>query len=436
MDKYPIEVRRRLWTFIKEMDDKAWLFAKKPQGDFSRHRKLPFRKLIWFLLCMEGCSLDKELLKAFDFKTDLPTASALIQQRSKLHAETMPFLFSEVVSMFPGDVRGKGYRLIACDGSDLSYPSNPAETDDAFFKKDHEKPYNLMHLNALYDVTNERFLDAVLQSGHLADEVSAFAQMIDRFPFDDRAIFTADRGYECYNVMAHVMERGMKYLIRVKNPESNGILGPLHLPTDTVFDMSVSYFLTKKQTKYVLSNRSKFRYLSTKVRFDFCDPHHVLYYPMSFRVVSVRLPSGAYEYLLTNLDPAAFPPETLKELYHLRWGIETAFRAVKYVLSLNAFHSKKAEFIRQEVFARLIMFNLCSLLAAHAAQSHRTETYVYKVNFSTAVTICRHFFLASDSSPPHVVTLIRQYLIPIRPGRSHPRYVRFHPAIHFCSRIS
>lgn len=436
MDKYPMKVREGVRRIIRQMDDRVGAFAKDPQVDFTRHRKLPFRTLIWFLLCMQGQSLDKELLNAFRLDPDLPSVSALVQGRAKLHENTMPFLFSEVVRAFSCNAKKKGYRLIACDGSDLHYPSNPAETEDVFVTKENARPYNLMHLNALYDVTNQRFLDAVIQSGRHEDEVGAAVQLIDRFPFDENAIFTLDRGYECYNVMAHIIERGMKFLIRVKNPDSVGILRRLQLPVDTAFDLSFSYSLTRKKTNFVKENPHLFRILKKDLRFDFCDLHHTLFYPISFRAVSIRLPSGAYEYLITNLDPDLFPPDKIKDLYHRRWDIETAFRALKYVLSLNAFHSKKAEFIRQEVFARLILYNLCCLIATHAALSRRTRSYVYKVNFSTSVAICRHFFLSSDSSPPDVVKLIRQHLVPIRPGRSDPRKVCSHPAIHFFCRIA
>ncbi|MDP1340837.1 transposase, partial [Klebsiella variicola] len=69
------------------------------------------------------------------------------------------------------------------------------------------------------------------------------------------------------------------------------------------------------------------------------------------------LNEDTYESLVTNLDPFLFTSEDLKVLYHLRWGIETSFRELKYALGLSHFHSKKLDFIIQEIFARLIMYN-------------------------------------------------------------------------------
>ena len=91
----------------------------------------------------------------------------------------------------------------------------------------------------------------------------------------------------------------------------------------------------------------RYRFLSKDSSFDLCDLHDRLFYDLTFRVVCVRLSDGSHEYLVTNLPECEFPPAALRELYHLRWGIETSFRQLKYTVGLNAFHTKKAEFIRQ-----------------------------------------------------------------------------------------
>jgi len=67
--------------------------------------------------------------------------------------------------------------------------------------------------------------------------------MIDRYPGHSKTLFIADRGYENYNIFAHVQENGMFYLIRAKDITSNGIVSSLknHLPDDQEsFDTSVS----------------------------------------------------------------------------------------------------------------------------------------------------------------------------------------------------
>ena len=52
-------------------------------------------------------------------------------------------------------------------------------------------------------------------------------------------------------------------------------------------------------------------------------------YDLRFRVVRFRISGGCYETVYTNLDSETFPIGKIKELYRLRWGIETSFRELK-----------------------------------------------------------------------------------------------------------
>ena len=96
-----------------------------------------------------------------------------------------------------------GYRLIACDGSDVYFAGNQSEKDCCFETED-GRSYCLAHLNALQDVTGGTYLDAIIQDRRCENEVQAMIEMIERSPWDARTIFTADRGYECYRLMAHI----------------------------------------------------------------------------------------------------------------------------------------------------------------------------------------------------------------------------------------
>ena len=55
----------------------------------------------------------------------------------------------------------------------------------------------------------------------------------------------------------------------------------------------------------------------------------------------------------TNLDSETFPIGKIKELYRLRWGIETSFREFKYTIGLSCLHGKKTDFLLQEVLKML-----------------------------------------------------------------------------------
>lgn len=76
---------------------------------------------------------------------------------------------------------------------------------------------------------------------------------------------------------------------------------------------------------------------------------------MASLVARFEIAPGSYENIITNLPDIEFDFEDFKDLYHMRWDEENSFRDLKYPLCLKAFHSKKYEYIVQEIWARAIL---------------------------------------------------------------------------------
>jgi len=108
----------------------------------------------------------------------------------------------------------QGYRMLAIDGSDLSMTTNPKDTDTCFQNSPDIKGYNLLHLNAMYDLCNKFYVDAFVQPGIKLDEHKALTKMVDRSDITDKVIVIADRGYESYNNFSHIEQKGWNYVIR------------------------------------------------------------------------------------------------------------------------------------------------------------------------------------------------------------------------------
>lgn len=107
---------------------------------------------------------------------------------------------------------------------------------------------------------------------------------------------------------------------------------------------------------------------------------------MKFRACKVRISDpdtgkDEWEVLLTNLNRQEFPLPRMKKLYHLRWGIESSFRKLKYDLGCIQFHSKQDNFIEMEIYAHMIMFNTVSQINAQAYVPQRHCKYTYIINF-------------------------------------------------------
>lgn len=105
--------------------------------------------------------------------------------------------------------------------------------------------------------------------------------------------------------------------------------------------------------------------------------------------------TGEYETLATSL-PRSITLAEIKELYHARWGIETAFRELKYGIGLVNLHGKKDDFVRQEIFSAMIM----------------------------AIHICRQFFRTKDVDAKKLLQDIARYTELVRPGRRDERNIK------------
>lgn len=436
----PKRIKRTLSKSIDELSMQPELCAKNAGKDFSRNRKLPFKKVVYAILSMAGKSLSNELMECFGLNSNIPTVSAFVQQRNKINCNAFETLFNNFNSLCNEQKLFKGYRLLAIDGSDLHTPTNKNEQDSYYAGTNGQKPYNLLHLNAMYDLMSNIYVDALIQGSLSANEYKAFCSMVDRDNSIYPTIYIADRGYESYNNLAHVQEKGQYFLIRIKDSMKNGIASAINLPTNGEFDISIDLNLTRKQTNNAKADKS-LKYLPHNVNFDYL-PLHCKYgaplkpYTIHCRFVRVEITDNTYELLLTNLNPEGFSSSDLKQLYSMRWGIETSFRSLKYSLGLLFFHSKKTEYIIQEIFAKLIMYNFAELIISHIVIKQKKRKLNYKVNFSTSIHVCRNFLL-KNISPLDVEALISSHVLPIRLGGSNIRDLsRSKKATSFLYRVS
>ena len=437
MNDYPDFFKQTLISQIREMAATPELFVKAPGIDFTRDRKLPFEAVVLLLISMGGNSIYKELLESHGYDPKTATTSAFIQQRDKILPCAFEFLLHEFNQSYSDIKRYCGYRLLAADGSDLHIPTNPKDSDTYYNSNPAGNGHNLLHLNALFDLCNKLYVDSLIQLSRHQNEGKALVDMVDRSRIADNIIIIADRAYECYNNLAHIEKKGWKYLIRLKDTGGRCILHGLRLPRNEQFDVRVDRILTKKQTNETKSKPDIYKIINSNSTFDFLDLETNLFYPITFRVVRFKITDDFYETVITNLDQYEFSSCELKNLYKMRWGIETSFRELKYAVGLTSFHSKKRERIVQEVFARIIMYNLAEMITSHVVISQSDTIHYYQVNFTVAIHICRHYLRLLRNAPPFdVEALIRMNILPVRPDRKDKRKIRFKAAVSFLYRVA
>lgn len=196
----------------------------------------------------------------------------------------------------------------------------------------------------------------------------------------------------------------------------------LNLPKTEEYDITKRVVLTRHFSGPAAINTEKYKYLSKKSRFDYIENSKSPDYEITIRFVRFLLDDNTYEVIATSLPEEIFSMEDLKEIYHQRWGIETGFRELKYILGLSAFHSKQENSILQEIYARLVMYNFSMLIAQHVKPKEKDLKYKLQINFTQATKICLNFFRYKGKEPPYdIEATIQRFLLQIRPNRKRQR---------------
>ena len=228
--------------------------------------------------------------------------------------------------------------------------------------------------------------------------------------------------------MAHVVEKGQYFLFRTKDIHSKGLIGNFDFPDTDSFDIQVNVTLVSSHKKKIPIKEGFYkRYVDVNASFDYVTYGSPDTYNLTFRIVRFAISDGSDECIVTNLPSDKFPPEQIKLLYYSRWAIEGSFRKLKYTIGLSNFHAYKPEYIKQEIWAKLIAYNITENLVNHTVIKHGNTKHEYKVNFSMAAHICRVFLrLTTEKDSIDVMSLLQKELIPIRNDRQYPRLQTAH----------
>ena len=181
MNKHAKTIKNRLESIIKDITENSHLYVKNPEKDFTRNRKLNFEEMFKILLSIGGNSLKMELMEYFSYDVEkIATTSAFIQQRDKIKLEAFQELFERFTEQFEKPKTHKGYRLFAVDGSSFCISRN--SNDEKIYIKNGEdsKGYNLIHLNALYDLENRIYVGALIQNGRELNEKQALIDIVKK----------------------------------------------------------------------------------------------------------------------------------------------------------------------------------------------------------------------------------------------------------------
>ena len=137
-------------------------------------------------------------------------------------------------------------------------------------------------------------------------------------------------------------------------------------------DSEIKIKLTKDRIK-------KFHNLSLKEEYG--KEEH-----LNLRILTIELDNGKTETLLTNIFNKEFQIEDFKELYNLRWGIETNYNTMKNRLNIENYSGKKRITIEQDIYSKFLKYNVFQHyenyfnLLINRTQRQKGKLGLFKVN--------------------------------------------------------
>ena len=300
------------------------------------------------------------------------------------------------------------FRVLAIDGSKLRLPESrkirkhfgPAQKAPGM-----EGPPMAL-ISQCYDVVNGIILDAAISPINTGERQLAREHF--KF-FEETDLLLLDRGYCGYLFFQAILKAGAEFCCRVPCDWS----GP------------VTAFTASGELQEVIElppGRDARRQ---------CEAEGLPVEPLRLRAVRIELPAGEAEILLTSLVFEDFDSEFFKELYHLRWCEEEAYKHLKGPAEMENFSGKSVEAVLQDFYARIFIVNLTAMLALPLQEEVERKTaarkHQYAINWTSALSKVREcgiqLFLGTD-----IDTLIRDLeialtegLSPRRPGRSYER---------------
>lgn len=399
------------------------------EQDFTRQRRLSFGWVMLFTLQKSIKSVQRHLheflshLAADPAAGESVTPQAWAKARTKLRPSAFVALNTECVlpTAYAPEQRQHlrlwhGHRLVGFDSSTVWLPYSEAMAQQfrlVTAQNQHEAAgarYCQGRMSVVYDLLNRLGLDGQLVSDGIGEVALALQQLAH---VQENDLVLSDCGYTGYVYLVSIRHQRQAHFVARCSAAS-------FYPAQELFRQNragqsvVTRIFAPKEERARLQAQG-------------------LPLEMWVRFVSVRLPDGSLEILVTSLlDEELYPTEEFQELYHVRWGQETFHLMLKSRLDLENWSSQDPEVVQQEFAAALLLCNLESLLSRPAQQeldqrSTHTE-YRQQVNRAGAYHALKSQvwdLLASDEPAEQVVVrLQRMFLgapVTVRPHRQAPR---------------
>jgi hypothetical protein len=390
--------------------------SRRSDKDFTRNRKLPFSSLILFMINLIKQTLQKELTNFISLISSCKeniTKSAFCQSRKKLKAEAFIDLNDTLIEAYYKDddyKKWKGFRLLAIDGTSLTLPPSEEIIKEFGFAKNNVNPdliIPMATISSYYDLLNGIIIDSQIGK-YKMDELRLALDHLDKVKKKDLIIF--DRGYAATWFFTYMNLKNVDYLVRIQRNFLQE------------FD---SFWSSKKMSDIIIIDRCSEKSLKALEKLG------IEFESFKIRLIKVILDNGEVEVLATSLlDEEKYLYTEFKDLYFLRWGIETNYDHLKNNLAIENFTGLSSLSVKQDFFANMFIVNLQSLIINDVQEELNKDKkgaeYEYKINRNLSLgfmkdRVVKILLNKKINSYEELKKLFKLEPVPIRKGRKFDR---------------
>lgn len=310
-------------------------------NSFSRKRKLSFSNTVHFICSALRKSISSEIDNFIEEHTYLNFPNITKQAFSKARQNISPEAFNELCRLFVEKFYSlkknlntwNGFNILAIDGTSLQVPDT--EECGKYFglsSNQNKTRTAVATASALYDVLNDIIVDARITKYKTSERYIAkqhIEVLVNRIP-SKNSIVIFDRGYPSYDMFDHLNDKGLLFLMRVSTS--------FKLVQSIDSDDSILEYKLKGEIKKV-------------------------------RVLRIKLSEDVTEVLVTNIYDEKITTIEFKELYFLRWGVESKYKELKSSIKIEEFSGTKPIAIEQDFYTSIYLSMISGLIKKDADAS-------------------------------------------------------------------
>lgn len=360
-----------------------------------------------------------------------PHTSSITAARDRLGWEVSRGLFRAHARSVqsPADVRWRGLRVVALDGTTFRAPDTPA--NEAAFGKPSgstQGTFPVLRCLAVADVFSHSIVAAAFApyAGTGNGEVSLARNLVEDLDHDMLTLM--DRGFCGFKLLRTFVEAERQFVVRrTTGKHSAGLI------REEVLQAGCDYRVTYPVPNSLRPKKGATPLLLREVTFTVpkkrCKPAKKRARKKGKRKPAAPTQGGTKKLprhlvLLTNLlDSKAYPAAEIAKLYLQRWQVEFVFREIKSTLTRCKVHfrSKKPQRVLQEVYATLTAYNqVRSQISLAASELRLAATKLSYTRSLRRLSRAHHH----AESWARVLPSLSRYEIKERPARWYPREVK------------